>query len=68
MFGIGPLEFLFVLIIGSAIWAVFDIFRQPRETFPPGVKSLWVLTAIAFPIIGPIVYIAAGKPRRASIG
>ena len=62
---ISPVEFIFIVLFAVAIWTVFDILRQPSEKLPPSSKALWIMATIVFPLIGAIIYFAAGRPRRA---
>ena len=55
-----------VLAAVAALWvvAVVSILRAP--TLPGWGIALWVLAALAFPVLGPIAWFAMGRPRGSS--
>jgi uncharacterized membrane protein YhaH (DUF805 family) len=64
MFGIGPQEwvvlFLVFVVPGLAfVWAIIDCAQ--RRFGDPGSKVLWVLVMLFVPVIGPLLYLAAGR-------
>jgi DMSO reductase anchor subunit len=69
LFGGGFLLF-FVLwgaSIGVWIWMLVDAIRVPDESiYRSGNKLTWVLVIVLAGIIGAIIYLAAGRPRRGS--
>ena len=61
----GSISFVFWLVgFGQLILALFTIFNiTNRNDLDGAAKGLWVLIALLFPIIGPIVYWVAMDPN-----
>lgn len=55
--------FQFVLPVGLAVWAMVDVLQTPEEKLQGMPKVLWVLLILIVPLIGPLVYLFAGKVR-----
>ena len=56
--------FTYVLPIGLAIYAIFDISRTDESDIKLLPKWGWFLVSVLIGIIGPIAWIIAGKNRR----
>ncbi len=59
-------SFLLSVIVGLVaialvIYALVDLFREPMDN---GMRLIWVLVILFFPIIGSIVYLIAGSAAR----
>ena len=63
--GVGWL-FIIVIIGGFAVWlyALIDVIRTPDHQFETGTQLVWVLVVLFANIIGALVYLAIGRPRR----
>ncbi|MEJ2343998.1 MAG: PLDc N-terminal domain-containing protein [Gammaproteobacteria bacterium] len=55
--------FFGLLVLVADIWAVVNIVQGPVSN---GAKVLWVLLVIVLPVIGFIVWLAAGPRGRAA--
>lgn len=59
------IRFLLVLALVALVllvWSSFDVAltRTPRV----GRKGLWLATVVVLPIVGPVLWIVRGRPRR----
>ena len=61
------LPHLIVLVVigaaAAALWisAVVSILRV--QTWPAWATAIWLLVTLIFPVLGPIVWFVAGRPR-----
>ncbi|MFJ9648803.1 PLD nuclease N-terminal domain-containing protein [Streptomyces sp. NPDC004244] len=55
----------FLLIIALTIYAFIDCLNTPEEEVKHLPKPVWVLIILLFSIVGPVVWLAAGKQRSA---
>jgi hypothetical protein len=67
--GIGTTEIVIigVLVIvefGLLAWALLDIIKRPESQITGGKKWVWILVVALFNVIGPIVYLLAGRSRE----
>nr|WSX50452.1 PLD nuclease N-terminal domain-containing protein [Streptomyces sp. NBC_00974] len=58
----------FLLIIALTIYAFIDCLNTPEEEVKHLPKVVWVLIILLFSIVGPIVWLFAGKKRTAGVG
>ncbi|GAA3374060.1 PLD nuclease N-terminal domain-containing protein [Streptomyces sannanensis] len=58
----------YILSIALTIFAFIDCLNTPEDEIKHLPKVVWVIVILLFPIVGPIVYLAAGKLRRAPAG
>ncbi len=58
----------FVLFIGTVlwVWAVVDAFLTDATRVRSLQKTLWVLIILLFWVIGALLWIGLGRPRKAS--
>jgi hypothetical protein len=47
-----------ILQIGLMVWALIDVIKRPQVR---GNKVVWILVIVLINIIGPIVYLLAGR-------
>ncbi|MET9962994.1 PLD nuclease N-terminal domain-containing protein [Streptomyces sp. NPDC006326] len=57
----------FLLIIALTIYAFIDCLNTPEEEVKHLPKVVWVLIILLFSIVGPVVWLFAGR-QRAAIG
>ncbi|MEU9146287.1 PLD nuclease N-terminal domain-containing protein [Streptomyces sp. NPDC048349] len=57
----------FLLIIALTIYAFIDCLNTPEEEVKHLPKVVWVIIILLFSIVGPVVWLFAGK-KRAAIG
>jgi len=69
------LAVLVVLVIaelGLLAWALVDLYRRPSSQISGGSKVPWLILCLLLQIIGPVVYLTAGRERvtaaRQSVG
>ncbi|MCC5946986.1 MAG: PLDc N-terminal domain-containing protein [Nitriliruptoraceae bacterium] len=58
---------VFILgVVGFVVWvyALIDVIRTPDERYRVGTQLIWVLVVLFAHIIGAIIYLAVGRPRR----
>ncbi|MFG2298842.1 PLDc N-terminal domain-containing protein [Streptomyces sp. NPDC048603] len=58
----------FLLIIALTIYAFIDCLNTPEEEVKHLPKVVWVIIILLFSIVGPVVWLFAGKKRVASGG
>ncbi|MBT2471206.1 PLDc_N domain-containing protein [Streptomyces sp. ISL-66] len=58
----------FLLIIALTIYAFIDCLNTPEEEVKHLPKVVWVLIILLFSIVGPVVWLFAGKKRVAGVG
>ncbi|KOU73575.1 membrane protein [Streptomyces sp. XY66] len=58
----------FLLIIALTIYAFIDCLNTPEEEVKHLPKAMWVLIILLFSIVGPVVWLFAGKKRVTSGG
>ncbi|MCX4818586.1 PLD nuclease N-terminal domain-containing protein [Streptomyces sp. NBC_01142] len=58
----------FILMLALTIYAFIDCLNTPEEEVKHLPKVVWVLIILLFTIVGPIVWLFAGKQRRAVSG
>ncbi len=56
----------FLLIIALTIYAFIDCLNTPEEEVKNLPKVVWVLIILLFSIVGPVVWLFAGKRRSAA--
>ncbi|OKK21262.1 hypothetical protein AMK16_12115 [Streptomyces sp. CB00455] len=57
----------FLLILALTIYAFIDCLNTPEEEVKHLPKAVWVLIILLFSIVGPVVWLFAGK-KRAAVG
>ncbi|MEW2418548.1 PLD nuclease N-terminal domain-containing protein [Streptomyces sp. NPDC046866] len=57
----------FLLIIALTIYAFIDCLNTPEEEVKHLPKVVWVLIILLFSIVGPVVWLFAGR-QRAAVG
>ncbi|MFE2129613.1 MULTISPECIES: PLD nuclease N-terminal domain-containing protein [Streptomyces] len=58
----------FLLIIALTIYAFIDCLNTPEEEVKHLPKAMWVIIILLFSIVGPVVWLFAGKKRVVSGG
>ncbi|MCX4527400.1 MULTISPECIES: PLD nuclease N-terminal domain-containing protein [unclassified Streptomyces] len=58
----------FLLIIALTIYAFIDCLNTPEEEVKHLPKVIWVIIILLFSIVGPVVWLAAGKKRTIAGG
>ncbi|GHB73276.1 membrane protein [Streptomyces cirratus] len=58
----------FLLIIALTIYAFIDCLNTPEEEVKHLPKVVWVLIILLFSIVGPVVWLFAGRTRTAAGG
>ncbi|WP_342669376.1 PLD nuclease N-terminal domain-containing protein, partial [Streptomyces katrae] len=58
----------FLLILALTIYAFIDCLNTPEEEVKSLPKGVWVLIILLFSIVGPVVWLLAGKKRTAAGG
>ncbi|MEU7068058.1 PLD nuclease N-terminal domain-containing protein [Streptomyces sp. NPDC046161] len=58
----------FLLIIALTIYAFIDCLNTPEEEVKHLPKVVWVLIILLFSIVGPVVWLFAGRTRAAAGG
>jgi len=58
------LAVLAVAELGLLAWALVDLYRRPAEQVNGGSKIPWLILCLLLQIIGPVVYLVAGRERR----
>ncbi|MEV6956357.1 PLD nuclease N-terminal domain-containing protein [Streptomyces sp. NPDC051183] len=58
----------FLLIIALTIFAFIDCLNTPEEEVKHLPKVVWVIIILLFSIVGPVVWLFAGKKRAATGG
>ncbi|MEU9034676.1 PLD nuclease N-terminal domain-containing protein [Streptomyces sp. NPDC048352] len=53
----------FLLIIALTIYAFIDCLNTPEEEVKHLPKTVWVLIILLFSIVGPVVWLFAGRKR-----
>ncbi|WP_411101470.1 PLD nuclease N-terminal domain-containing protein [Streptomyces sp. cmx-4-9] len=53
----------FLLIIGLTIYAFIDCLNTPEDEVKHLPKVVWVIIILLFSIVGPVVWLFAGKKR-----
>ncbi|MER5935088.1 PLD nuclease N-terminal domain-containing protein [Streptomyces sp. NPDC002054] len=53
----------FLLIIGLTVFAFIDCLNTPEEEVKHLPKVVWVIIILLFSIVGPVVWLFAGKKR-----
>ncbi len=63
------LEALLVFIgIGVQLYALFDIFRKPQDSFVKWPKWAWIIIVILFGLIGSLVWLVWGRGKNGGNG
>ncbi|MFF4231646.1 PLD nuclease N-terminal domain-containing protein [Streptomyces sp. NPDC001820] len=57
-----------ILILALTIYAFIDCLNTPEEEVKHLPKVVWVLIILIFTIVGPVVWLVAGKQRHAASG
>lgn len=58
----------FLLIIALTIYTFIDCLNTPEEEVKHLPKVVWVIIILLFSIVGPVVWLFAGKKRTAAPG
>ncbi|MFE3628284.1 PLD nuclease N-terminal domain-containing protein [Streptomyces goshikiensis] len=58
----------FLLIIALTIYAFIDCLNTPEEEVKHLPKVVWVIIILLFSIVGPVVWLVAGKKRTLAGG
>ncbi len=54
-----------LLSIGLCVWSLVDAIQVPQDShYRSGSRIIWVLVILLLPVVGPIIYFAAGRPSR----
>ncbi|MBT2441704.1 PLDc_N domain-containing protein [Streptomyces sp. ISL-36] len=59
---------IYILPLALTIYAFIDCLNTPEDEAKHLPKVVWVIIILLFWIVGPIVWFAAGKMRRTSVG
>ncbi|MEU2508865.1 PLD nuclease N-terminal domain-containing protein [Streptomyces sp. NPDC007863] len=59
---------MFILPLALTIYAFIDCLNTPEDEVKHLPKVVWVIIILLFWIVGPIVWIFAGKARRTTAG
>ncbi|MFF7182880.1 PLDc N-terminal domain-containing protein [Streptomyces sp. NPDC008121] len=59
---------MYILPLALTIYAFIDCLNTPEDEAKHLPKVVWVIIILLFWIVGPIVWFAAGKTRRARAG
>jgi len=51
--------------LGLLAWALVDLYRRPKDQINGGSKIPWLILCLLLQIIGPVVYLAAGREKQA---
>jgi ABC-2 type transport system ATP-binding protein len=51
--------------LGLLAWALVDLYRRPKDQINGGSKVPWLVLCLLLQIIGPVVYLAAGREKQA---
>ena len=46
-------------------WALVDLYRRPKDQINGGGKIPWLILCLLLQIVGPVVYLVAGRERQA---
>ncbi|MEU8778545.1 PLD nuclease N-terminal domain-containing protein [Streptomyces sp. NPDC048606] len=57
----------FLLLLALTIYAFIDCLNTPEEEVKHLPKGVWVLIILVFSIVGPVVWLSAGR-KRAAVG
>jgi hypothetical protein len=52
--------------VSLLLWALIDIVRRPSEEVRGGTKWPWVLLVLFINLVGPVIYLAAGRVPAAT--
>lgn len=52
------------LIVGLTLYTLLDAVRTPAHEARTLPKWLWVLVTLFFPVIGPVLWLLLGRPKR----
>ncbi|MFF5445851.1 PLD nuclease N-terminal domain-containing protein [Streptomyces sp. NPDC012888] len=58
----------FLLIIALTVYAFIDCLNTPEEEVKHLPKVVWVIIILLFSIVGPVVWLFAGRKRAAAGG
>ncbi|MFE3328618.1 PLD nuclease N-terminal domain-containing protein [Streptomyces sp. NPDC059176] len=58
----------FILILALTIYAFIDCLNTSEDEVKHLPKVVWVIIILLFSIVGPVVWLAAGKARRGAAG
>src|SRR5262245_2116587 len=56
-----------LLILALTLFAVIDCLSRDDDEFRGLPKVLWVLVILLFPLLGPLAWFFAGRPRAAEL-
>ncbi|MFG3039041.1 PLD nuclease N-terminal domain-containing protein [Streptomyces sp. NPDC048330] len=59
---------MYILPLALTIYAFIDCLNTPEDEVKHLPKVVWVIVVLLFWIVGPIVWLVAGKQRRARAG
>jgi ABC-2 type transport system ATP-binding protein len=62
---VAGLVVLVVIELGLLAWALVDLYRRPNSQVSGGSKIPWLILCLLLQIIGPVVYLAAGREKQA---
>jgi ABC-2 type transport system ATP-binding protein len=51
--------------LGLLTWALLDLYRRPKDQINGGSKIPWLVLCLLLQIIGPVVYLTAGREKQA---
>ncbi len=57
---------LCVVEVGLLAWALVDLYRRPSSQVSGGHKVPWLILCVLLQIVGPVVYLVAGRERPAT--
>lgn len=52
------------LIVGLTLYTLLDAVRTPTHEARTLPKWLWVLVTLFFPVVGPVLWLLLGRPKR----
>lgn len=52
------------LIVGLTLYTLLDAVRTPAHEARTLPKWLWVLVTLLFPVVGPLMWLILGRPKR----
>jgi hypothetical protein len=56
----------FLIEIGLLVWTLFECIQTPEAEVRNLPKVVWVILIIIVPYIGPVAWLAAGRPQSAN--
>jgi NADH:ubiquinone oxidoreductase subunit 6 (subunit J) len=57
--------FAIIVAVAFYIWFVIDVAQNPKSGVRNLPKGVWLLIVVVLPILGGIIWMLAGRPKRA---